>query len=207
MRKLTVSFFFYEIIYVEYCLLQQYGLKIITHLKSIQEIYVGLLLCPLILTCAFFFLLWELRRAQSHTSLEGLPFTFCSRTWRNFMSALIGSCWTYGHFPWTIRYESWSPCKSKWRAVRGAVCKGSHLLAIVNFCGAPANQVLENGDTVPPANFPPCSQSHPLGLMSAGGIWWKWSIKLGVLTFDTITTCVTLGKITEPLWISTGLQL
>lgn len=67
--------------YVEYCLLQQYGLKIITHLKSIQEIYVGLLPFPLILTCAFFFfILWELGRAQSHTPLEGLPFTFCSRT-------------------------------------------------------------------------------------------------------------------------------
>lgn len=72
-------------------------------------------------------------------------------------------------------------------------------MAIVNFCGAPFNQVPENRVTVPSASFPPRSQSYSLGLMSAGGIWWKWNIKLGVVTFGTVTTCVTLGKIIEPL--------
>lgn len=59
----------------------------------------------------------------------------------------------------------------------------------------PIKSLLENRATIRPESLLTHPQSHPLRLGSPGDIWWKWSIKLGVLTFDTVTTCVTLGKL------------
>lgn len=149
-------------------------------------------------------LLWERGRAQGHTFLKGVQFTFCSRIWSNFISALIDSRWTSVHFPLAIHYESWPCCWGEWRAVRGAVCE-SILLGLEGIAlgPLPAKSLLENGATVRPATLPTRAQSHPLKAVFVGGIWWKWSIKLGVFTFLALSL---LGWPWENYWSSLGLN-
>lgn len=63
-----MSFFSYEMIYVEYCLLQQYGLKnYYTFKVNTRNMCCFAPIPPTSDMCIFFLLLWELGRAQSHT--------------------------------------------------------------------------------------------------------------------------------------------
>lgn len=121
-----------EITYMEYCLLQQHGWnEKLLHILGQYKEYVLVCSCPFPCPAlCIFFLSWELGRTKSHTSLKGIPFTFCSRTWSNFISALIDSRLTLVHFPLAIHYESWPCCKGEWRAARGTVRKSTLLRAV-----------------------------------------------------------------------------